>query len=345
MKTATACWNILIPDRLQPPAEIEAAVFGDRARLIVPVATHVDEIDAETWAAADAVLAWHELQYTAKVIARLERCQVLVRVGVGFDNVDLTAASAAGIPVCNVPDYGTGDVADHALALLLSLARGIGAASEQLRRSNEHWHWLVAGRQRRLAGSTLGIIGLGRIGTAVALRARAFGLRVIFHDPYVPDGQDKALGLTRCDDLTELLAQCDAVTFHTPLTGETRGLADASFFAALKPGAILINTARGPIVELDALHEALRSGRLRAAGLDVLETEPPDRAHPLLAAWSAGEEWIAHRLALTPHFAFWCDEAYHDLRAKAAATALTVLEGGPPRNQVNDLDSPDHSSD
>jgi len=182
----------------------------------------------------------------------------------------------------------------------------------------------------------LGIIGLGRIGTATALRAKAFGMRVVFYDPYIPDGQDKALGVTRCYELADLLAQADVVSIHTPLTSETRGMANAAFFSMLKPGAIFINTARGAIVDLDALTEALRSGQVGAAGLDVLPQEPPDPDHPLIRAWRARESWIAYRLIITPHAAFYCEEAYREMRMKAALEAKRVLAGQKPRNCVNE---------
>ena len=326
---------ILIPDRLRPPADVEQEVFGPEARILTPCAVHTSEISDEVWAGAHAILAWHDLQFTADVIARLENCQVIVRVGVGFDNVDLEAAGRRGISVCNVPDYGTADVADHAMALMLMLVRGIYAFSEQMRSSNDNWHWNAAGTLHRLAGATLGIIGLGRIGTATALRAKAFGMRVIFYDPYIPDGQDKALGVMRCYELAALLSQADVVSIHTPLTSETRSMANTTFFSELKRGAIFINTARGPIVDLDSLAEALRSGRLQAAGLDVLPQEPPDPDHPLIRAWRAREPWIAYRLAITPHAAFYCEEAYREMRMKAALEAKRVLEGRAPRNCVN----------
>lgn len=326
---------VLIPDRLSPPADVEAEVFGDAAIFNLPCAKSAAEIPDAVWAEADAVLAWHELQYPAEIIAKMRRCHVLVRVGVGFDNVDLQAAGRQGVYVCNVPDYGTNDVADHTLALMLTMARGIYRFSEQVRAANANWHWEAAGTLRRIGESTLGIIGLGRIGTAVALRGKAFGMRILFYDPYVPDGMDKALGLTRCDELVDLLAQADVVTFHTPLTHDTRGMADAKFFAQLKPGAILVNTARGAIVDLDALGEGLRSGRLHGAGLDVLPDEPPDKDHPLIRAWREREDWIAQRLVITPHAAFVCFEAYREMRRKAAEEAKRVLEGRPPRNCVN----------
>jgi phosphoglycerate dehydrogenase-like enzyme len=186
-----------------------------------------------------------------------------------------------------------------------------------------------------LTGATLGIIGLGRIGTAVALRAKAFGMRVVAYDPYIPDGQEKALAVERAYELPDLLRQVDIISFHTPLTDETRHMADEAFFAQLKPDSIVVNTARGPIIKLDALETALRDNRVRAAGLDVVEMEPPDPAHPLIQAWRNREGWIAYRLVITPHAAFVCEEAYHELRLKAAMNVHRALEGAPLRNVVN----------
>jgi phosphoglycerate dehydrogenase-like enzyme len=326
---------VLIPDRLSPPPDVEQEVLGDGVEVVVCSARNAAEISDDTWARADAVLAWHDLRFTPHVLSKLKRCRVLVRVGVGVDNVDLRAAGERGIIVCNVPDYATADVADHAMALMLALSRGLLAFSEQVRGAPAHWRWETAGALRRLAGSTLGIIGLGRIGTATALRAKAFDFRVAFYDPYVPDGFDRALGLTRCDELADLLAQADLLSIHTPLTPQTEGMAGVEFFARLRPGAIFVNTARGAIVNLDALTEALRSGRLRAAGLDVLPQEPPDPHHPLIRAWRDREPWVAHRLILTPHAAFYCHESYREMRAKAALEARRVLAGQEPRNCVN----------
>ena len=328
-------YRILIPDHTATSTGIERSVFGAAAELILGRARDAREIPDSVWRRADAILAWHELEYDAELIARLDRCRVIVRVGVGYDNVDLAAAGARGITVCNVPDYGTGEVADHALAMLLSFARGIPGACEGIRRSNEQWSWQAVGELKRLAVSTLGVIGLGRIGTAVALRARGFGMRVVYYDPYKPSGYDKALGVERCRHLTDLLAVSDYVSIHTPLTDETREMADARFFESLKREAVLINTARGAIVDLDALYQVLHSGRLRSAGLDVLPEEPPDRGHPLIRAWETDEEWIRGRLLITPHSAFWCREAYEEMRRKAAEEALRVLKGESALNPVN----------
>lgn len=325
---------VLIPDRVTDP-DIERGVFGPDAEILTPDVHHADAIGAADWARADAVLAWHDLDYDADVLDRMDRCKVIVRIGAGFDNVDLEAAGARGIAVCNVPDYGTTDVADHAMALLLSLVRGIAAFDARARLAADGWDWVHLPTLRRLDGATLGIVGLGRIGTAVALRAKAFGMRVVFYDPYVAEGVDKALGVTRVRDLHDLAAEANAVTFHTPLTPETRGLAGPSFFEALKDGALVVNVARGPVVDLDALTDGLRSGRVAGAGLDVLPEEPPDPQHPLVRAWLDRADWIADRLLITPHLAFLCDAAVHEMREKGAREALRALRGEPLLNCVN----------
>lgn len=330
----TTKFNVLIPDRLTPPATIEHEILGDIAEITLSVAMHTSEISDDIWESTHAILAWHDLIFDEAVLKKCKNCKTIVRVGVGFDNIDLDAAKRLGIIVCNVPDYGTGEVADQAMAFILSLSRGLPAGSAGVRSGNEFWTWERVGSLYRLDGATLGIIGLGRIGTAVARRAQAFGMNVVFFDPYLPDGMDKALAVTRMNSLTELLTKSDIVSFHTPLTHETRGMADQTFFSTMKPDAIFVNTARGAIVDLDALYHALKSNHIRAAGLDVLPVEPPDRSHPLLKAWIDSEQWIADRLQITPHSAFWSHEAYVEMRSKAAIEARSILLGKPPRNRI-----------
>ncbi|MBI4432068.1 MAG: C-terminal binding protein [Candidatus Omnitrophica bacterium] len=327
---------ILIPDLLKAPARLEQGIFGKKARIMTPCAHRPEEISDKVWKSADAILVWHWMPMRADVIEKLDRCRVIVRMGVGVDSVDLAAAGKRGIRVCNVPDYGTEDVADHALALFLTLARGIYAFSENVRASNSHWNWHSAGTLHRITGSVLGIIGLGPIGTAVAMRAKAFGMQVLFYDPYIGPGQEKALGIKRCRSLDELLSAADAVSMHVPLTPETKGMADASFFFKMKKDALFINTSRGALMDLDALHAALKSGCLRGAGLDVLPIEPADNKHPLIKAWRKREAWIAHRLVITPHAAFVSVEADAELRSKAALEAKRVLEGKKPFHCVNE---------
>ena len=179
------------------------------------------------------------------------------------------------------------------------------------------------------------MLGLGRIGTAAALRAKAFGWRVVFHDPNLPNGADLALGIGRARRIEELFERADTLSLHTPLTRTTRGLVGDRLLGLLPPGAVLVNTARGPVLDLDALERALRGGRLAGAGLDVLPEEPPGPdTHPLLAAYRAREPWLAGRLIVTPHSAFHSPEALADIRRKGAETMRDVLLAGESTNVV-----------
>jgi len=329
-------WTILIPDRISEVGEPEQTVFGQDAEWITPSATEASDIPNKDWKRADAILAWHDLEYDHELIERLDNCKILVRVGVGYDNVDLGAAADAGIPVCNVPDYGTNDVADHTMALMLSLWRGIPYYNERAKNSNQGWKWESDISMRRLNNARLAIIGFGRIGTAVAHRARGFGMDTVVYDPYLPDGYEKSVAVERVRDLKEALRNADIVTIHTPLTAETEMMVDQSFLSVMNDDSVLINTARGRLVSLDALYDVLRNGTLRAAGLDVLEQEPPESDHPLIKAWRQQPSWIQGRLTITPHAAFYCDEALTEMREKAARTAYVYLNTNQLWNCVNE---------
>jgi len=327
-------WTVLIPDRLAPPADVEQGELGPDFKVILGQTSDASKIPDRLWGEVDAVIAWHDIQIDAEVIRKLKTCKIIVRCGVGFDSVDLQAAGARGIPVCNVPDYGTEDVADHTLALLLSLMRGLAPYDESSRKP-DGWVWDAAGSLKRLSGAKLGLVGMGRIGSAVALRAKAFGMKVSFYDPYLPDGYDKVFGVLRASSLKNLLQDLDAVSIHVPLTAETRHLVSTDFFSHLKAGAILINTARGAVVDTQALEHALRSGHLRSAGLDVLEIEPPESGNSLMEAWRKNESWLSHRLIITPHCAFFCSEAFQEMRRKASRTVRDFLKKNALRNVVN----------
>lgn len=289
----------------------------------------------EAIASSDALMMWHIDRLTAGDIDRIGRARIIQRVGVGFDNVDLAAARARSLPVCNVPDYGTEDVADHAVALMLSLARGLWSYGLAVRHDGAAgWSWHRGGRGNiRLRGLTLGLVGAGRIGTAVALRAKVFGMRVVIYDPYVPDGYEKAIGVDRVRTLHEL-AEADILSVHTPLTPETRGMIDAQFFAASKRAMMVINTARGPIVSEGALCDAYRRGRVSGIGLDVLESEPLQDSSNL-ACLLRDLPKAAADVLITPHSAFFSPQAYHELRSKAAENVRRCLLDGTHRNIVN----------
>jgi phosphoglycerate dehydrogenase-like enzyme len=327
--------TILYPDSRSTQLDIEQAVAGPDTVLINPRKASFEAIERSAWENADAIVV-SRVPISREVVAHLKRARIVVRNGVGYDVVDLEACGAAGIPVCNVPDYGTTEVADTAIAMMLAFARGTAALDAALRAELKsgwtHVHNVTA---RRLRGARFGVIGLGRIGTAAALRARAFGMDVAFHDPLLPNGAELALGFTRTRTRHELLGMADVVSIHTPLTGETRAMIDAAAVAAIKPGAYLINTARGPICDTAALLEGLKSGRLAAVGLDVLPSEPASPADPLVAAWQANEPWIRGRVLLGPHAGFFSPDSFVDLRRKAIETAFYYLRDGRLANCVN----------
>lgn len=286
---------------------------------------------------ADGVVVWHEMPIGQAFVDRLKSCRIIVRAGVGFDHIDLVVAGRAGIPVCNTPDYGTSEVADHAIALMLAFTRGIVSYHEAFRRDiRAGFDYRAAPLVRRIRGRTFGIVGIGRIGTAAALRARASGMRIVAYDPYVPRGYEIALGIERVESLEALLGQSDVLSLHCPLTEETRNLIDARALAMMKPDAILVNTARGAIIDIPALLEALRAGRLAAAGLDVMPVEPMAPDDPLAQAFAAAQGGdLAHRLLLTPHAAWSSPESAHDARRLATETAVLYLQDGALRNCVN----------
>lgn len=184
------------------------------------------------------------------------------------------------------------------------------------------------------AGRTFGIVGLGRIGTAAAVRAKAFGFDVVFYDPYVPDGMDKALGIRRVFGLGELLEESHILSLHCPLTEETRGMIGANEIAAMPAGGIVVNTARGGVLDTAATVQALEIGHLKGAGIDVLETEPPGEGDAVMTAWRDPEHPAHDRLILNPHAAFFCDEGEAEFRRKGAMEVLRILKGEPLRNRV-----------
>jgi lactate dehydrogenase-like 2-hydroxyacid dehydrogenase len=328
---------LLLPDAMfDDDGDVERAVFGAAADVVVRRARRVDQIPEQLWTAADGLVVYLDVPVDETLLARVPNCRIIVRAGVGFDHIDLDAAGARGIAVCNVPDYGTTEVADHAIALMLGLARGLVSYHQRLLADPDAgWHWSGAPLVRRLRGARFGVVGLGRIGTAAARRAAGLDMEVWFHDPYVPDGLDLALGYRRAASLEELLASVDVVSLHCPLNAETTHLIDEAALAALKPGALLINTARGGLIDLAALEQALREGRIDGVGLDVLPKEPPEPEHSLIQAFRRREPWLDGRLLLTPHAAWFSPAGRTDLRRKSAQTARDYLLDHRLRNCVN----------
>jgi phosphoglycerate dehydrogenase-like enzyme len=334
--------RILIPDANFPgeaivERETLASVLAEPGALLeVHRLLDYSAVPVDSWRRADAVMLYTgRMTIGPETVGRLESCRVVVRAGTGVDNIDLAACAARNIPVCHVPDYSTDEVADHALAMALSLRRGLFSYAEVLNVDPaEGWRWEQPPLIRRLRGSSFGVVGLGRIGSAAAARARALGCRVLYYDPYVavaPPGLDAE----RRDTLDQLLADADIVSLHVPLTSETRGMIGAAQLGLMKPHALLVNTARGPVVDIDALAAALRAGRPGGAALDVLPQEPPDPDHELIAAWRMQPSWIAGRFVLSPHAAFYSPESVRELRTKAAGIVRDALSGKGVRNCVN----------
>jgi D-3-phosphoglycerate dehydrogenase len=263
---------------------------------------------------SDAIFVYYA-RFPRETIERLDGVKVLARCGAGYDNIDVAAARKRGIEVVYVPDYGVDDVADHALALLLACARRVAQADRAVRAGTWPSYGDLA-PMHRLRGRTIGVVGYGHIGRNVAAKARALGLRVLVHDPYVPD-ESVPLG--------ELLRESDFVSLHVPLTDATRHLLGADELAAMKPTAILVNTARGAIVDTDALAAALERGSLGGAALDVFEQTPLPADHALRSL---------ENVVLTPHSAAYTEEALAEVRKRPLADALRVLRGEQPKDAV-----------
>jgi D-3-phosphoglycerate dehydrogenase len=314
--------ELLLTDRERFPFGTE-----DHATLAVAgvALAEIDGHDPDAIAAAgtraEGIFVYHA-KLTAELIGRLPALRVIARCGSGYDNVDVAAARARGIEVVYVPDYGVDDVADHTLALLLAAARRVTASDRALRGGR----WLAyeqLGTMRRLRGSVLGLLGFGRIAQAVGVRARAFGMELLVHDPGVGDDVLEAAGALRADGLGKLLGGADVLSVHVPLTPSTRGLIGAGELAQLRPGALLVNTSRGEIVDEAALEAALASGHLGGAGLDVFEHEPLSPTSSLIEMES---------VVLTPHSAAFSEQALAEVRGRALADAIRVLAGRPPRD-------------
>jgi len=261
---------------------------------------------------------------TAADIARLPSLRVIATPSVGFDHVDVEAATRRGVWVCNVPDYCVEEMADHALALLLALVRGVVELDRNVRAGG--WEHGAAGPLRRLSDIRLGVIGFGRIGRALASRARALGMEVAAHDPLVAGEEIVAAG-ARPLELDALLRASTAISVHAPLTAETRGLVGRDEVALLPEGAYVLNAARAGLVDIAAVLEALADGHLGGAALDVLDVEPPTAEAPAP---------VAPRLVVNPHAGWYSEEAEVTVFRRAAESVRDVFEDRPPSGAVND---------
>jgi D-3-phosphoglycerate dehydrogenase len=277
----------------------------------------------EVASTADAILLGARFEFDRTRLARLTRCRVIARYGVGVDNIDLAAAAERGIVVTAVPDYCVEEVANHAIALLLALHRQVVEYDQAIRGTR-----VSAERSPvipRLSDCTLGILGFGRIGAEVARRASALGLSITVHDPITADAAIRQAG---CEPLParEVIRTADFLSLHVPLNVGTRHLLDAETIGEMRSGSIIINVSRGGLIDEEALADGIESGHLGGAGLDVTESEPLPPGHRLLSL---------PRVILTPHVAWLSSGARAELQRKTAEEALTVLRGDSPRHPAS----------
>jgi D-3-phosphoglycerate dehydrogenase / 2-oxoglutarate reductase len=310
-------YKVVVSDQVFPTVDLERSLLSEIDADLQVASGDVEEV-LSVAGDADAILNTY-LPWPAESIGKLEKCRIIARYGIGFDNVDLDAARDAGIIVTNVPDYSVEEVATHGLALILAALRKVVAADRSVRAGD----WSVDRFRpiRRLSTLTIGLVGYGRIGRQIAAPLEALGASIVAHDPYLSPGPD----LPPLLPLEELLGTADVISLHLPLTEETRGIIGTDSLAHVKKGAILVNTSRGPLVDLDALGQSLRSGRLSAAALDVFDTEPIDPARI---------EDIPNLIA-TPHMAYYSEDALQESQRKAATQVIKVLTGQQPDYQVN----------
>lgn len=304
---------VVITDCDHPDTVIERQVFAAAGISVHQAAcrTEDDVLAAGTGAAA---LLVQYAPVSARVLAGLPSIQVVGRYGAGLDPIDLSAAAARGVEVVCVPDYAIHEVADHAIALTLALCRRVVAYSNAVRAGR--WDLRAGGSMHRLSTLRFGVVGLGRIGQAVARKAAALGFDVVGYDPIEPPDAGVALL-----GLEELLAASDIVSLHVPLSGRTRHLIDAARLALMRPSAVLVNTSRGGVVDQAALGAAIASGRLAGAALDVLDSEPPSPADPLV---------LSDRVIITPHVAFYSEESLAELKRRAAESIVSALARSAP---------------
>lgn len=308
--------KVLVTDYDFKNLDLELKLFQE-AGVEVATGKCVTEDDVIAASAGCQGLLVQYAKVGAKVFAARPEIAIVSRFGAGFDTVDTAAAEKAGVWVSNSPDYGVGEVATHALAMTLALLRHIAIYDRDVKAGN--WHYTSAGRMRRVGDMTLGIVGLGRIGKRMAHIGRNCFRRVIACDPYIIDGDFPAY--VERVDMERLFHEADAVSLHVPLTDETRGMVNARYINLMKPSAVLVNTARGAVVDIEDLCLALDANRLDGVALDVLPDEPPSPGHALLKH---------PRVLLTPHAAFYSVEAERELRRKAAQNLVDWMRQGRP---------------
>lgn len=315
--------KVYITDYISP-SDIEREVLGDK----LSGSLHED---------IEVLLVWHEI-IDKIYIDKLPKLKGIVRYGVGYDNLDIAYANSTNIYTCNTPDYGTEEVSDTAICMILNIARGVTRYDYQCRNYHDSWQENVIPTLRRNSEIVVGVLGAGRIGSLVATKAKALRFETIIYDPYKDRGLEKVLNADRVDTLDELLERSDIISFHAPLTNETKDMVNADFISKMKLGASFVNTARGNVVkDVDIFYDALKNEKLSCVALDVLPFEPPVDSR-LIRDWREKKEWLDGRLIINPHSAYYSVQAYHEMRQKASINALRIVNNETPFNRLTSKD-------
>lgn len=311
--------KIAITDYISTP-DLEAEILGGLVG---------NEVTDDT----EVLLVWHD-KIDEAYIKHLPRLRAVQRYGVGYDNFDLSLFERKGIIACNNPDYGVDEVSDTAIAMILNITRGISKYNHAAKSYHTSWQENVDTSIRRHSDMVVGIVGAGRIGGSVALKLNALGFNVVIYDPFVERGYEKMIGAKRVDQLNDLLSTTDVVTIHVPLSGDTKGMVNGDFIKALKPGASIVNTARGGLFDdVDSIYDALLSNHLNCFISDVLPDEPPCNSK-LIRAWRNSDHKLAGRIIINPHTSYYSQQSVRELRVNAAKNALRLFNGETPYNRL-----------
>jgi C-terminal binding protein len=315
--------NVFITDYIESP-DIEFDVLGNY-------------LSGNLSKEIEYIIVWHQ-KVDKNFIDNLPNLKGIVRYGVGYDQIDIDYCRKRNIVVCNTPDYGTDEVSDTALAMIMNITRGISRYDYFSRSYFDTWQENTIKSIKRNKDVKLGVIGAGRIGGSLILKANALRFQTFFYDPYVARGHEKMLNSSRLESLKEMLNECDIISINCPLTSETVGLVNDDFISNMKDGASIINTARGRIISnVDIFYKALKEHKLSNVSLDVLPEEPP-RKSILIDAWRGKAPWLDGRFIINPHTAYYSDKSFFEMRFKAASNILRMIEGKSPYNRV-DIDS------
>ena len=328
--------NILIPDLLKDTL-LENKVLGKKYNIFLRKASEFNNLTDKFLSKIDGVMTGHHVKFDSKKIKKLINCKVMVRYGVGFDSIDIKQAGLQNIKVFNIPDYGVDEVADHALAMILDLSRFISGNDQILRQEYKKnkisWSYDKNKNQKRLKDLSLGIIGLGRIGTALSQRSKSIFKKILFYDPLIEDGYDKALGLKKEEKLINLFKNSDVISLHSPSTGVNKFFLEEKLFKVIKKPIVFINTSRGDLVKNDILAKYFKNGKIRGLGLDVFNIEPLQKKDALTRIW--GDEKNIGKVLFSPHVAFYSTEALAEIRSKGVRTLKDFFEKNKLKNCIN----------